>query len=156
MTPTCILHTPLLVLLFSPPSPRHLDLAHADLVTGAKLDWGTRSMGRPEGARLWASVCTLQSLCANGPRGQRLLPWQLLGGATSEVGLKKANGSPISTPRKRKGETKGRQRSESQKRSYPFLGIYLSVPIMGGRWPSPRRFRGFRARWTLTRNSIQG
>ena len=37
-------------------------------------------MGRPEGARLWASVCTLQSFCANGPRGQRLLPGQLLSG----------------------------------------------------------------------------
>lgn len=66
-------------------------------------------MGWPERARLRASVCTLRSFCANGARGQRLLPGQL-----------------------------------------------LSVPIVGGRWPSPRRFRGFRARWTLTRNSIQG
>lgn len=32
-------------------------------------------------------------------------------------------------------------------------GQLLSVPIVGGRWRSPRRFR---ARWTLTRNSIQG
>lgn len=37
-----------------------------------------------------------------------------------------------------------------------FLIFYLSVTIMGSRWPSPRRFRGFRARGTLTRNSIQG
>lgn len=56
-----------------------------------------------------------------------------------------------------KEETNVGPKSESQKHSSSlFLVFYLSVPIMGSRWPSPRRFRGFRARWTLTRNSIQG
>lgn len=37
-----------------------------------------------------------------------------------------------------------------------ILPLYLSFPLMGSRWLSPRRFSGFRARCTLTRNSIQG
>lgn len=74
MIKTCVFHIPPLVLPFCPPNPTQPDPAHEDLVTGAKLDWGARSMGWPQGARLWASVCTLQSFCANGTRWQRLLP----------------------------------------------------------------------------------
>lgn len=73
---------PLPVLSLSPPKSRHPNSVHTDLIIGTKLDWRTRSMGWPEGARFWASVCTLQSFCANGPRGQRLLPGKLLSGAT--------------------------------------------------------------------------
>lgn len=74
--------------LHSAPGPR---LAHADLVTGAKLARGTGPAGRPQGARLRAAVRALQSFCADGTRGQRLLPGQLLVGKHSSVGLGEGN-----------------------------------------------------------------
>lgn len=61
---------PLPVLPLSPPKPRHPNPVHTDLITGTKLDWRTRSMGRPEGTRLWTSVCTLHRSVPMGPGGR--------------------------------------------------------------------------------------
>lgn len=52
----------------------------------------------------------------------------------------------IPKTQKHRGDDKCRAKVGGPETFLLFLVFYLSVPIKGSRWPSPRRFRGFRAR----------
>lgn len=96
----------------------HPSSAHSDLVGSAKLNLRARSVGWPEGAWLWASVCALRSFCSYGTGGQRLLPGQLLDWETTKYSWwvrEKKQETPLHTD-KRKAD-----RQTGPSKSFTFL-----------------------------------